>query len=71
MECLWKLHGKQSALVVSTISATEDVRFGYSMLTNLDILRVKNRQFIPADLIILAYSEAQGMCYIETASLDG
>jgi len=36
-----------------------------------DIVRVKNKQFIPADLVILASSESQGMCYIETASLDG
>jgi len=36
-----------------------------------DIVKVVNRAFIPADLVILSTSETQGTCYIETANLDG
>jgi magnesium-transporting ATPase (P-type) len=36
-----------------------------------EIVKVKNRTYIPADLILISSSEAQGTCYIETANLDG
>lgn len=36
-----------------------------------DIVRVKNQEAIPADLLILSSSAAQGMVYIETSNLDG
>ncbi|RWS16411.1 putative phospholipid-transporting ATPase IA-like protein [Dinothrombium tinctorium] len=36
-----------------------------------DIVKCTNEQFFPSDLLLLASSEPNGMCYIETANLDG
>ncbi|XP_013175122.1 PREDICTED: probable phospholipid-transporting ATPase IA isoform X3 [Papilio xuthus] len=36
-----------------------------------DICRVLNNQFFPADLVLLASSEPQGISFIETSNLDG
>ena len=36
-----------------------------------DIVRVESEQPFPADLVMLATSEPEGLCYIETANLDG
>ncbi|KAF1991080.1 phospholipid-translocating P-type ATPase [Aulographum hederae CBS 113979] len=36
-----------------------------------DIIRVESEEPFPADVVLLASSEPDGLCYIETANLDG
>ncbi|CAG8554921.1 10831_t:CDS:2 [Ambispora leptoticha] len=47
-----------------TPSRWQDVRVG-------DLVKLKNDEAVPADMIILSTSEPDGLCYVETKNLDG
>ncbi|KAG9291142.1 hypothetical protein G9A89_013014 [Geosiphon pyriformis] len=45
-------------------SRWQDLRVG-------DLVKLKNNESVPADIIILSTSEPDGLCYVETKNLDG
>ncbi|XP_069323061.1 phospholipid-transporting ATPase IB-like [Eulemur rufifrons] len=36
-----------------------------------DIVKTANREFLPADMVLISSSEPQSMCYVATSNLDG
>jgi len=58
------------------LDATHTVKVSYQRLARQDIRQghfvlVKNREMVPADMLLLASSNDHGSAYIETSSIDG
>ncbi|MCJ1310243.1 hypothetical protein MMC25_003905 [Agyrium rufum] len=59
-------HSRAQVLRGSSFEATKWINVAVG-----DIVRVESEGSFPADLVLLASSEPEGLCYIETANLDG
>ncbi|KAL5761914.1 hypothetical protein ACOSP7_018178 [Xanthoceras sorbifolium] len=70
----WKRFQNDMTINNTPIDVLQDQRWEpipWKKLQVGDIIRVKQDGFFPADLLFLASTNADGVCYIETANLDG
>ncbi|XP_075103273.1 phospholipid-transporting ATPase 3 isoform X4 [Nicotiana tabacum] len=70
----WKRFQNDLSINNSSIDVLQDqnwVSVPWKKLQVGDIVRVKQDQFFPADLLVLASTNPDGVCYTETANLDG
>ncbi|XP_019431016.1 PREDICTED: phospholipid-transporting ATPase 3-like isoform X2 [Lupinus angustifolius] len=70
----WKRFQNDMAINNNTIDVLQDQKWEpipWKKLQVGDIIKVKQDGFFPADLLFLASTNADGVCYTETANLDG
>ncbi|KAK9463159.1 uncharacterized protein V1516DRAFT_684533 [Lipomyces oligophaga] len=65
---------KNGHILDRSIDASGTARFKRNFWKNVrvgDIVRIRNDDEIPADIIVLSTSDSDGACYVETKNLDG
>lgn len=65
---------KQNSVVDLFRQVPGKARFKHDFWKNVrvgDFVRVRNNEEIPADMIVVATSDSDGACYVETKNLDG
>eukprot|EP01018_Ginkgo_biloba_P021169 Gb_13757 [translate_table: standard] len=70
----WKRFTNDKVINGSLIEVIQDgkwVKIPWRKLQVGDLVRVKQDEFFPADLLFLASTNHDGICYTETANLDG
>ncbi|XVE84951.1 hypothetical protein DITRI_Ditri17bG0052900 [Diplodiscus trichospermus] len=70
----WKRFQNDMAINNTLVDVLQDQRWEsipWKKLQVGDIIRVKQDGYFPADILLLASTNADGVCYIETANLDG
>ncbi|KAL6187139.1 hypothetical protein ACLB2K_043254 [Fragaria x ananassa] len=70
----WKRRLNDMTINNNSVDVLQDQRWEtipWKRLQVGDIVRIKQNTFFPADLLFLASTNADGVCYIETANLDG
>jgi magnesium-transporting ATPase (P-type) len=67
-------HSKSATPTTSATTSTVKIAFESVARMNIragDLVLVRNRDMVPADIILLASSSENGSAYIETSSIDG
>ncbi|KAJ2524734.1 aminophospholipid translocase [Coemansia sp. RSA 2049] len=63
--------GEMNKSTARVLDGTSFVEKAWRDIEVGDIVRIENKEAIPADIVMLSSSEPEGMCYIETSNLDG